>query len=48
MENKAKDENKSNHHRLFKNIPKDTLAESQATMRTVLLGQEKNNIKNRP
>ena len=50
MENKPNDENKSNKHRLFNNMPKDTLAESQATMRAIIICKDENdNIsKNRP
>jgi hypothetical protein len=50
MENKPKNENKLNTHRLFTNVPKDTLAESQATMRLIIISKAENEDipKNRP
>jgi hypothetical protein len=41
MENKPKKE-EPNKHRLFNQIPKDTLAESQATMRSAILCKDEN------
>lgn len=53
IENKPNDKNKPNdhhNHRLFNNMPKDTLAESQATMRAIILCKDENDTisKNRP
>jgi hypothetical protein len=48
QENKSSDESKLNQNSIFKKMPKDTLAESQPTMRLLLLCENDTTTIKRP